>query len=207
MPGTNLAWADSPFPLIPTPSGKIRDLSKLHGSVAAAQMMTYIHNCLLRSLNSIYQQAIYVKTESDIRDLLLLTKLWESEIHHHHSTEEEYLFPLLEKLFNEPGIMDANVEQHEQFEPGLAALKKYAEETSPDQYDGYKLRAIIDEFGVVLQRHLTDEIQTLLSLKNQPSHLIHQALEETHKHALKTCDPVSFTRAVPIISPNLILFS
>lgn len=159
-------WADSPIALIPTPLGN-EDLAagKAHGSRYLAQQMTHLHNMLLRVLNSIYNQAPYVSTPSDIKDFLSLVNHWRDELDHHHLTEEKCFFPAVEAATGLKGIMEANVEQHHLFEPGLEALGKYATETSVEDYDGKKLQAIIDEFGVILSKHLNEEIETLISLK------------------------------------------
>lgn len=87
-------WATSPFPLIPTPFGS-QDLSagKSHGSQFIAQQMTHLHNCILRILNAIYNQAPYVTSPADIKDFLALVGHWHDELEHHHMVEEECFFP------------------------------------------------------------------------------------------------------------------
>ena len=180
-------WADSPFPLIATPFGP-HDVSKEHSSCVIAQNMAHIHNCLLRCLNAIYVQAPNVSSPQDIKDLLQLVSLWHDEIEHHHSTEEEIFFPDVEKLTGQKGIMEGNVEQHHLFEPGMAALKKYATQTTVEEYDATKLQAVIDSFGDILQQHLNDEIQTLLSLKIYDSKKLQACWDRTHEHVLKTCN-------------------
>jgi hemerythrin-like domain-containing protein len=180
-------WADTPFTLIPTPFGP-RDASKEHASLMMAQNVTHIHNCLLRVLNSIYNQAPHVHAAKDKKDLLQLAKLWHDELEHHHHTEEEVFFPMLEKITGQEGIMEGNVEQHHQFEPGLEALKKYSTETTPETYKYEELRQVIDSFAPVLRQHLADEIDTLLGLKIYPSEELAKAWKATHEHVLKTCD-------------------
>jgi hemerythrin-like domain-containing protein len=183
-------WADGPFPLIPTPFGA-RDVSKEHGSKFLAQQMAHIHNCILRVLNAVYNQAPYVKTEKGIVAFLQLVRLWHNELEHHHQTEEICLFPRIEQLTGEKNVMEGNVEQHHQFEPGLKALHKYATETSVKDYNAEDLRKILKGFGDILQTHLNDEINTLLSLEKYDSNKLKKAWNETHKYVLKTCDEVS----------------
>jgi hypothetical protein len=85
-------------------------------------------------------------------------------IHHHHSVEEEYFFPWIEEYSGEKGIMEVNIEQHKAFEAGVEKFKEYVFSVTPETYNVEQLKGIIDEFGPALAVHLSDEIQTLLSL-------------------------------------------
>lgn len=140
-------------------------MSKLPVPVWIAREMTCAHNGILRGLNSIYQQSTHVTKPQDIKDLLKYTEFWCDWIREHHDAEEEFYFPEVERLTGMKGLMAANVAQHHAFMPGLEAFSKYAMETSVEEYDGLKLRAIVDSFGEILTKHLTDEIDTLLELK------------------------------------------
>ncbi|KAH6709126.1 hypothetical protein DL95DRAFT_435627 [Leptodontidium sp. 2 PMI_412] len=164
MSTTDAPWADAPFNLIPTP-GRGEEVSKLPVPVWIAREMTCAHNGILRGLNSIYQQSTHVTKPQDIKDLLKYTEFWCDWIREHHDAEEEFYFPEVERLTGMKGLMAANVAQHHAFMPGLEAFSKYAMETSVEEYDGLKLRAIVDSFGEILTKHLTDEIDTLLELK------------------------------------------
>jgi hemerythrin-like domain-containing protein len=186
-------WADTPFKLIPTPFGT-KDLSpgKAHGSQFIAQSMTHIHNCILRLLNAMYNQAPYVESPEDIRDFLQFVKHWHDELEHHHMTEEECFFLKVEEATGQKGIMEGNTEQHHMFGPGLEALGNYATTTGVHDYDGMKLREIIDSFGEILTTHLTEEIDTLLGLEKYDDKAVRRTWEETHKYVLKTCDSVRY---------------
>lgn len=74
-------------------------------------------------------------------------------------------FPDVEAYTGEKGIMEKNVLQHEAFHPGLDEFRKYVFETKVEDYDGKKLRAIMDGFGHILMTHLNEEIETLLGLE------------------------------------------
>lgn len=89
-----------------------------------------------------------------------------SKVHEHHDNEEAVFFPRLETLVGVPGLMTANVEQHEAFHGGLAALIAYIEavQAGGDSYDGARLRGIVDSFMPMLTEHLHDEIETLVAL-------------------------------------------
>jgi hemerythrin-like domain-containing protein len=165
MEETSSPWADTPFTLIHTPSHG-EDWTKQHEAVFIAREMTFAHNGILRSLNSIYQQCIYVKEPIDIKDLLLYTRMWHDWIKEHHDVEEKMFFPDVERITGVKGLMKQNIEQHEAFFPGLEELGKYARETTVKQYNGLELREIIERFGHILTIHLSDEIQTLLNLKS-----------------------------------------
>jgi hemerythrin-like domain-containing protein len=157
-------WADTPFPLISLP-GRGLDLSKAHESVYVAREMTFAHNGMIRSLNSIYQQCIYVSSPSDIADLLEYTQFWCDWIHEHHQGEETLFFPRIENITGSNGFMEKNVTQHHAFEPGLMELQRWVKDAKVESYDGMKLRGVIDDFGGKLTQHLTEEIQTLLELR------------------------------------------
>jgi hypothetical protein len=40
-------------------------------------------------------------------------------MHHHHDAEEEVLFPKIELISKETGLMEGNVQQHRAFGPGF----------------------------------------------------------------------------------------
>ncbi|KAK0119292.1 hypothetical protein ONS95_008139 [Cadophora gregata] len=164
MAAPDAPWVDSPFHLIPTP-GRGEEVSKLPVHIWIAREMACAHNGMLRGLNSIYQQSIHVANPEDIKDLLKYTEFWCGWIHEHHDAEEDFYFPEVERLTGVKGLMAANVAQHHAFMPGLEALGKFAKETTVEEYDGTRLRAVIDSFGKVLTEHLIDEIETLLELE------------------------------------------
>lgn len=160
--------ADTPFTPIPIPHAG-EDISKLHSAVWVAREMTCAHNCMLRCLNSIYQQCIYVKEPEDIQDLLTYMGFWYDWIHEHHDGEESIFFPMIEELSGEKGIMEANIHQHRAFDDGLKEIGVYAKEITVEEFDGSKVRLILDRIGPVLERHLSDEIATLLALDKYDS--------------------------------------
>lgn len=192
-------WADQPFGLLATPNepegvsilAPLRlvfpyftshDANSLQISAPTVQVatdMTMAHNLFIRGLNAVYLQAPHVKEPADINDLLLVAKVWYDGIHHHHSTEEEFIFPDFEKYTGEKGIMEVNVAQHKAFDSGLEAYYKYASEATPETYDGYEFRKIIDSFAPVLIKHLTEEIDTLLALDKYGGEGLLKTYEET----------------------------
>jgi hemerythrin-like domain-containing protein len=136
--------------------------------------MAYSHNCLLRGLNAIVQQAPHVPDISqpgymvqDVKDLLFYVHSWTKTVDHHHYTEETTMFPLIEKLAGKPGLMSGPHQQHEEFHDGLVTLQEYAvsHNERPDEYQWSAMKAIIDGFAPTLFKHLTEEIDIILDLE------------------------------------------
>ncbi|KAM0263355.1 hypothetical protein ACHAQJ_001211 [Trichoderma viride] len=161
-------WADSPFPLIAT--SKTTKPGVHPDAIWLADEMANVHNCFLRALNSMYQQAPYLELEDDIRDLCQYAVFWGKVVHHHHDGEENLLFPAIAKITGEKEIMERNFEQHHAFAPGLEAFNVYVQDCirtdGPSQkYDSTRFRSLIDVFGTDLALHLKQEIDTLLVLE------------------------------------------
>ncbi|KAH8799069.1 hypothetical protein F5884DRAFT_869636 [Xylogone sp. PMI_703] len=167
-------WADTPFALIPVPHPD-EDITRHHSSVWVAREMTGAHNCMLRCLNSIYHQFMYVKLPKDIKDLLTYITFWYDWVHEHHDGEEKIFFPIIEEASGRRGIMEVNVKQHDALESALEEFGVYAKETSVEKYDGAKIREILDRVGPVLSQHLNDEINTLLALDTIDSEKLKKA--------------------------------
>lgn len=74
--------------------------------------MTHSHNRLLRGLNAITLQAPCITSfsqanynDQDVKDLLFFVESWVKMVDHHHRTEETCMFPEIEQLANEPGLL------------------------------------------------------------------------------------------------------
>ena len=85
---------------------------------------------------------------------------------HHHHLEETRLFPDIEKITGEAGIMERNIEQHHLFLPGLETFGQYAEDclTKKKTFDAQHFIGIMDAFGPIVSTHLKEEIDTLRGL-------------------------------------------
>lgn len=126
--------------------------------------MVTVHNCLIRGINSIYLQCINVERSSaSIPAFIKYASVWGRVLSLHHTTEEKWIFPEIEEITGERGIMDASVQQHHAFEEGVKAYTDYLKnaDTGEEKYDGAKLKTIIDSFMPSLRQHLQDEILTL----------------------------------------------
>ncbi|KAF2448503.1 hypothetical protein P171DRAFT_428563 [Karstenula rhodostoma CBS 690.94] len=178
-------WADQPLSLIPTlPFSK----NTSHSAYYVATQMALAHNGMIRGLNSIYLQALQVPASdfSTVRDFLTYCQCWCESMHHHHDTEEEQFFPEIEKITGIPELMEANVAQHRAFTPGFEAFDAYARSCHPKDYDGKKMKELIDAFAAPLHRHLVDEINTLKALDKYDSEGIRLAYKRFEKSAMNT---------------------
>jgi hemerythrin-like domain-containing protein len=143
--------------------------------------MCLAHNLLLRWLNAIYLQAPHVKSPTDVSDFITYAQVWHETIHHHHAMEEEYFFPWIEAYSGEKGIMDKNVQQHEAFHKGLKEFGEYVHNVKVEEYDGMRLRGIVDAFGEALTLHLKEEIKTLLGLERFGGEKLSKTWDELEK--------------------------
>ena len=137
--------------------------------------MAYSHNCLLRGLNAISLQAPHVPVATspgysaqDVRDLLFYVASWVKTVEWHHHTEETVMFPSIEELAGQPGMLQDSKAQHEEFTPGLEDLLRYATDTKPEdhRWEGAGgMKEIIDGFTPSLTNHLYEEIDIFLNLR------------------------------------------
>jgi hypothetical protein len=150
--------------------------------------MALAHNGVIRGLNSIYIQAPNLPDSSisTVRDFLTYCQCWCESMHHHHDSEEQQFFPEIERITGIPGLMEGNVEQHRIFTPGFEAFDAYVKSCSPKNYDGDKVKALIDAFATPLHRHLVDEIDTLRELDRYDSEQIRLAYKRFEKSAMNT---------------------
>jgi hypothetical protein len=150
--------------------------------------MSLAHNGILRGLNSIYLQATHIprKDRETIQDFLTYCQCWCESMHHHHDAEEMEFFPSIELISGVQGIMDRNIEQHRAFTPGFDLFQEYARTCLPENFDGQKIRSLIDDFAGPLTRHLHDEIETLRGLNVYDSGRIRQAYRRFEKSLMAT---------------------
>jgi hemerythrin-like domain-containing protein len=183
-------WADEPYKLLPTPNTykdivpapplqqfpnpKLTQTQNSHSSVFCASEMAHSHNCLLRGLNAILQQGPHIPSSSqpgckpqDVKDLLFYVEAWTKTVDHHHDTEESTMFPAIEKLAGQPGLMSGPKHQHEEFHSGLVALQDYAVKMKDvvEEYSWNDMKSIIGGVAPSLYRHLEEEIGVILDLE------------------------------------------
>ncbi|KAK7897638.1 hypothetical protein LTR67_004267 [Exophiala xenobiotica] len=178
-------WADKPYALISTdPFSK----DSSHAAYYVATQMALAHNGILRGLNSIFLQATHIPPGDldAIRDFLTYCQCWCESMHHHHDAEEKIFFPSIERISEVPGLMERNIEQHRAFTPGFDLFQDYSRICLPQDYDGRKIRGLIEDFAEPLTRHLHDEIETLRALDKYDSKAIRQAYQRLEKSLMDT---------------------
>jgi hemerythrin-like domain-containing protein len=160
-------WADKPFSLITETGALNRDKSLLnHPAVAMARQMALSHNVILRSMNAAVNQCLSVQPgTTDAEDFLQFNQSMYEILKQHHTVEEEYLFQAIEELSGIPGIMDQNLQEHKDFHDGLDKFRDYVFSTSAANYDGPALKALLEGFGGAVEKHLHNEIPSLLDLQ------------------------------------------
>lgn len=131
--------------------------------------MSMVHNVILRGINAIYNQALGVSargTAKDKMDFAQFGQRWGEMVGQHHDSEEQMLFPEINEMTKSPGLMDANVNEHQLFHTGLDEFMGYLKTVTDGEveFDGEKLRAIVDTFMPQLRDHLENEIDTLVEL-------------------------------------------
>lgn len=151
---------------------------------------------MIRYLNSIYLQATGVDNAKDIGDFLFYCQTWCSTIHEHHEGEEQGLFPQMDAYSGVEGLMEEAVDEHKAFTPGLNEFEFYARQTRPEDYDGNKIRSLINAFAPALVKHLGAEVSKLVEVGEKFGG---EKLQETFdtfeeklmKESRKNWDPVS----------------
>ncbi|KAG8162654.1 hypothetical protein KVR01_007132 [Diaporthe batatas] len=202
---SNAPWADEPFRLIPTPSNRPELENEKHSYVHVSSEMAHVHNVLIRGLNSIVQQAPYVKAPKDCRDLLSYVASWVKMVEHHHDTEESFIFPEVEKFAGTTGLMDAPKHQHELFHDGLERLLKYAQSTQPERYkwEGRGgMKEIVDSFSKELMDHLYAEVDLFLSLKDLDSAGLRKTWDQGEAIAARQTNFGLLTTVFPCVLGN-----
>jgi hemerythrin-like domain-containing protein len=150
--------------------------------------MALAHNGIIRGLNSIYLQAPNLPA-GDVtvaRDFLTYCQCWSESMHHHHDAEEAIFFPEIERITQIQGVMEGNVEQHRAFTPGFDRFYEYCKTCPPKNYNGEKLRSLLQAFAEPLTKHLHDEIGTLRALDEHDSEKIRQAYRHFEKSLMAT---------------------
>ncbi|KAF9048743.1 hypothetical protein BJ165DRAFT_1414466 [Panaeolus papilionaceus] len=145
------------YPLLPVtvpPNCTFQD----HVATFATEM-SLIHNVFIRGLNSMWHNAPRVNGVEDEVSFAGYCLSWVWLMHDHHEGEEKIIFPFLQTKFP----MHHNVEAHHAFLEGLNNFEAYMKsvQVSEEEYDGAKVRTLLDSFAAVLVKHLQEEIPCL----------------------------------------------
>lgn len=160
-------------------------------TIYAAQKMANLHNGLFSMLRSAYYEAnrcsaaIDEQATSNAKSIyngtfLIVMQLCE-QLDVHHSIEENYVFPQLNRYAGKP-IMASEVEQHKQIHSALNKLLSFATTQHyatdmPNKENLIKLIRLLDDMAEPLSQHMRDEIDTILTLQDYMApHLVRQCL-------------------------------
>lgn len=137
---------------------------------AMAAEMSIAHNCLIRGINSVYNQCVNVAERGSNKDKVDFANYafqWTEWVHEHHNLEEESLLPQINELAGVPGLMDANVNEHAGFHDGIIEYAEYLKEVKEEKQElsGETMKRHIDSFMPTLHTHLVNEIDTLVTLE------------------------------------------
>jgi hypothetical protein len=150
--------------------------------------MALAHNGIIRGLNAIHIQAANIP-KNDLaaaRDFMIYCQCWSESMHHHHDAEEDIFFPEIETITRMPGLMQVNKDQHAAFTPGFEKFWEYCKACLPRDYDGMRLRSLVEEFAEPLTKHLHDEIETLRKLDKYDSEAVRKAYKRLEKILMNT---------------------
>jgi hypothetical protein len=145
--------------------------------VNGAQRMIYFHNEFFKSLRAAYGELkVCTAVEGSLpmaiepryhRTLLIISQLCE-HLQMHHSIEETYIFPQIDRCAGKP-LMMSEVEQHREIHIAIDALMSFVRKELRSKGEIKKENVetfikLLDDMAVPLSQHLRDEIKTLLSL-------------------------------------------
>jgi len=152
------------FPLIPITYSPDWDFSD-HAATFGIEM-TLIHNVFIRCLNAMYEHAVSIPASSaDVTPFAGYALALVALIQDHHHGEENIVFPLFQTKF--PVEMQKNLDEHKGFLEGLDALEEYLKavyiKKKDVEWDGEKVRKLIEAFGDGLVQHLHEEVSTYSS--------------------------------------------
>lgn len=176
-------WADQPFALV-TETGVLsrKDVPPDHPAVYMAQQMAHSHNVIVRGLNASVNQCLGVQPgTTEAGDFLVFNQCLIEILQQHHDVEETYMFGAIEGLTKVDGIMDQNLQEHKDFHDGLDRFRKYIFETTAADYDGQTFKTLLEAFGKALEKHLHNEIPTLINLKDYDASAVQKISKEAGK--------------------------
>jgi tRNA isopentenyl-2-thiomethyl-A-37 hydroxylase MiaE len=171
--------------------------------------MALAHNGIIRGLNSIALQATHIPREdrTATKDFLIYCQCWSESMHHHHDAEESSFFPEIAHFTGVEGIMERNIEQHRSFTPGFETFHEYSQTCMPEDYDGVKLKNLVEAFAEPLVQHLHDEIDTLRSLDLYDSARVRQAYKHLEKKLMATDNVSAFVNVEIMFVADLLAVS
>ncbi|MGW7382427.1 hemerythrin domain-containing protein [Streptomyces sp. NPDC054794] len=107
-------------------------------------------------------------------------------LHHHHTLEDELIWPLVRARAANEELVVRMAEQHERIDATLAAVAQWAPQWqgSADSVAGQELALALEEHRLVLLDHLDDEERLVLPLVEE--HLTVDEWDEVGRRGLET---------------------
>ncbi|CAH0052941.1 unnamed protein product [Clonostachys solani] len=202
--GSKDVYADHPFALITTPAYTLPSETKPNLFHNLATEMACVHNMIIRGLNSIYLQAQHVQP-SDHYAFCNYAHQWCRYLNAHHSGEEQYYFPAIERLSGQEGLMSRNVDQHKVFHDGVEEFSLYVQGclNKNTDFSGDELIRIIDTFSKALIEHLNGEIGTILGLEEFGEERMAEILDINAQAVGEVMKSQGMTTGLPFAIANL----
>ncbi|KAJ7640839.1 hypothetical protein DFH06DRAFT_1271425 [Mycena polygramma] len=99
----------------------------------------------------------------DLDNFLGYCRAWATSIVGHHDSEEDVLFPFLNKKLD----FSTEIEQHTHVAAGLTAIISYIDESTADhsKFEGSKLKGLMESLSGHLFPHLDEEVEDLAAEK------------------------------------------
>jgi len=123
--------------------------------------MAAAHNTFIQGINAIIHHAPTVPADK-VQPFMVFCLALLDNVHHHHSLEETFYFPAMEEKLGK-GALDANVEQHKEFMPGLEAFEEWCKKVQKGEvlYDAKVFLGLVEAFADIMVAHMNSEIPTL----------------------------------------------
>jgi hypothetical protein len=196
---TKFSWETSPIALIPTPAFESNAIDVF---TLVASQMALVHNCFIRALNSIYLQVPHVPA-IEYPNFVAYSLATYQGLMAHHDGEEHTLFPELERLTGETGLMDENVDGHRAFDSKLGEWGYWLEacKKGRNSFNSDTCTIMMDAFLPALHSHLCAEIPTLLALSRFPG-IASQLPAKMEEEGKKVMGAMSKTELLPVFLLN-----
>jgi len=161
--------------------------------------MGEFHNSLIRAYNAAYTAAAHISpTTSSARDiagLLLYVQIIVEISHIHHDWEEKNYFPLIAEVAGDTethGWEEESVDEHRAFGEQLTELEDFTIAAGRDkgqEFDGPKLRELMEALRPTLGKHFANEPSRFYALKDLDSGKLKVAFEKASRLAMEKNDP------------------
>lgn len=117
-------------------------------------------------------------------------------VSHHHDSEEKLFFPAIAAYSGVENVMEDNIKAHAAFHEGLQRFREFVHSSEPEAFDGRALKRLIDSFAGPFEKHMREEIDSLLGLEKYGEDELLKAYNSFEAAIISTSDkvfPRSFT--------------